>query len=114
MNNKKRKLKEQMLEFHQAVCKEIGQEPAKVIFTPLHKGIACVTYNKSIVRDIRVDLDKVDDPEATILHELAHVILIRQRGMGTHTASFRKVFNKLCQEFMYSDLSFSIFSKKGA
>ena len=112
--SKKRKqlLRKQIMAYTNELCLLLGEEPVKLLFTTHHHGIACVSYYKSHVFAIEIDLDKADDPETIILHEMAHVVLIRQRGMSKHTAKFRKLYSDLCQRFLYSELSEKIFNKR--
>lgn len=112
MKNKSERLKQQIIVYTKEVCKSLGTEPVEIVFVTHHHGIACVVYRDNIVKRIEVDINKVGDAEATILHELAHVLLIRQRGMAKHTAKFSRLYCDLCQKFMYSELSFKIFNSE--
>jgi hypothetical protein len=107
------KMKEMIIAYFNEVIKALNETPVEVIFTHHHHGIACVKFRGNIVKSVEIDLDKVYDPELTVLHEIAHIVLIRKSGIKGHGVKFHKFFDELCERFMYSELSFKIFSNNG-
>jgi len=97
--------KAKILKFIDAVCKNEKIDKFNVKFTNVAKGGAMVHYysKQKELESMSLDIDRITDLTFAILHELAHVILIRNSGDGGHGAKFKKIFNYLNDKYMYSE-----------
>lgn len=98
--------------YYNAVLKAENLPEVPLKFCRVGKGGACVSYVQSrltgaiSIDSVQIDLNRCGDPEYAILHEIAHVIMIRKKNYPGHNAAFRKEEARLVDKYMYSSLTF--------
>lgn len=92
---------------YKAICKEEGLKPLPVKFGKVGKGGAMITYYKNSFKPTHITFDKsrVGDIEFALYHEMAHQICLEKYKYPGHGAKFTKVFNRVNDTYMYSDLA---------
>jgi hypothetical protein len=100
-SNKKEK---NILDCIEIICKEQKIEMPEIIFEPVDNGGVKITHILHYVYSVHLDLNKVGDLTTAVLQSLAHVILIRKFKDAGNGARFSKLWNKLSDEYMYSDI----------
>lgn len=98
--------------YYNDVCKSENINPLLIKFMPIKKGEgAMVEYDARTFKPdfIGIDLARLKDPEAAILHELAHQILLQKKQYPGHGNKFTNILNKLHDKYMYSNITFKWF-----
>lgn len=107
-----------VIAYYNAIAKAEGVKPIPIKFGSEKWGGASTTYNSITMKPlhITIDLNRVNDVEFAILHELTHQIKLETEkdpyaGKRDQTAKFLKLQNKLIDKYMYSNYSNILFKK---
>ena len=100
-----------VLNYYNAICKDLKIEPVKLEFVKVKFGGACITHNsKGLIYSIQLDLKNCKDIEYGILHEIAHKILIRKNNNFSHNTTFKNLEKRLIEKYLYSKFSNLLFN----
>lgn len=95
-----------VLNYYNAICKDLKIETVKLSFVKVKFAGACIVHNsKGLVFEIQIDLKNCNDVERGILHEIAHKILIRKNNNFSHNTTFKNLEKKLIEKYFYSKFS---------
>lgn len=98
--------------FYNEVLRAEKLPPVPLKFCRVAKAGACVSYNPvtMVIDSCQLDLNRCNDPEYAILHEIAHIAQITKKRNAGHNAAFKKEEARLVDQYMYSQLSFKYFA----
>jgi hypothetical protein len=100
-----------VLNYYNAICKDLKIETVNLRFTNVSKGGACIVHNsKGLITEIQIDLKRCNDVERGVLHEVAHKILIRKNNNFSHNTTFKNLEKKLIEKYFYSKFSNLLFN----
>jgi len=96
--------KENVLAFYKAICADSNIKLLPLKFVSISKGIAMIVHDKKAgtMDYIGIDMNKASDVEMALLHEFTHQLLILKNNDCSHSATFRKMLNKVNDKYMYS------------
>jgi hypothetical protein len=99
-------------QYYEAICNVEGIEPLPLRFKSTGKEGAATTYDAKTMKPLYItfDINKLNDPETAILHELTHQMKLESEGdayLGKRDqlAKFKKLENRLVNTYFYSDFS---------
>lgn len=105
--------KSNIINYYQALCKDLNTTVYPIKFGSVAKGGACITHDKKgKIFEIKLDLNRCADIEMAILHELAHQLLIEKNNNYTHNSTFKKMESKLIDKYVYSKFTNILLDKK--
>lgn len=97
--------------YYKELCKELKIKELPILFKSVARGGACIEHDgKGRIFGISIDMKRCKDIERAILHETAHQILITKNNNCTHNATFRKLENKLIDNYFYSNFSVLLYA----
>ena len=90
--------------FYKFLCKEENQEPVKLIFKEIKGGSGSCSYyrynGKVVPVQIAINIENCNYSAAyALLHEFAHLIVIRKYNTASHGAAFEKEFKRLQKKY---------------
>lgn len=98
--------------YYEALCKAEGIKPLPVKFQRVGKGGAVTVYNSKTMKPLYIsfDVNRLNDPEFAIIHELTHQIKLETEGDAyvgkrDRLAKFKKLENRLIDKYVYSEFS---------
>lgn len=104
--------KQNIINFYNALCKDLKIEPVKINFKKVGKGGACIVHNKlGKIFSIDLDLNNCSDIEYALYHEISHQILILKNNNFSHNKTFKNLEARLNEKYMYSKFSKILWSK---
>lgn len=105
--------------YYKAVAKAEGVKPLPVKFGRVGYGGAAITFGTKTMKPLYIsfDMNRMQDPEYAVLHELTHQIKLETEkdayvGKRDQLAKFKKVENRLVEKYMYSKYSELIWKTK--
>jgi len=98
--------------FYEEILRAENLPSIPLVFCRVAKAGACVEFNTSTMKpvNVQVDVNRCNDPEYAILHEVAHLKLGLSKGYYGHNTSFKKEENRLVDKYMYSQISMKHFA----
>lgn len=98
--------------YYEALCKAEGIKPLPVKFQRVGKSGAVTVYNSKTMKPLYItfDVNRLNDPEFAIIHELTHQIKLEMEGDAyigkrDRLAKFKKLENRLIDKYVYSEFS---------